>query len=368
MKNVKFLAMLAFVAAGLFTTTSCSDSDNDNPTGGAVVNVYDYVLVVKTNVSSTITFNGQSQTGTEATFATSENANSYSGTLSVKANGYIDYTAEVDFSENNTVKIVNVKMVKPSTNKVSQSTAKGQTIANDTENQATMGKVAQIEVPSDVNITGNTVDPFSVTVVEPEADIIGADELSKGETVEASVMELLCEPSGAKFDKELTLSMAMADGDGCVFKSNDANVYYQNGRLYAKVSHFSSVDVQMDAEVTDIKESTVTREVAMRATAGENKFSYDHQTGFSSNVISNGAKYIFMMNKFGNPGAIKRDAVYRIDKNGYVLVRLIQKVYDYTFKSGTATFQGRAYGDIDAAIVQTSTEPIVVPTHSGGSN
>lgn len=366
MKNVKFLAMLAFVAAGLFTTTSCSDSDNDDPTGGAVVNVYDYVLVVKSNVASTITFNGKSQTGTEATFATSENANSYSGTLTVKADGYVDYTAEVNFSDDNTVKIVNVRMVKPSTTKVAQATAKGTAVSNDATNQAVMGAQAQIEVPQDVNITGNTTDPFSVTVVEPEADVVGADDLAKGEKVDAAVMELLCEPSGAQFDKDVTLSMALADGTGCQFQSADADVYYQNGRLYAKVSHFSSIDVDMVAEVTDIKESTVVREISQRATAGENKFSYAHQTGFTSGVIANGAKYIFLKNKFGAPGSINRDASFSIDKNGYVVIRLVQKVFDYTFKSGTTTFQGRAYGDIDAAIVRTSTEPINI--HSGGSN
>ena len=59
MKKIKFLAMLAFVAAGLLTTTSCSDDDNNDPQGGAVVNVYDYVLVVKSNVAATVTFNGK---------------------------------------------------------------------------------------------------------------------------------------------------------------------------------------------------------------------------------------------------------------------------------------------------------------------
>lgn len=368
MKKIKFLAMLAFVAAGLLTTTSCSDDDNNDPQGGDVVNVYDYVLVVKSNVAATVTFNGKTQTGTEVTFATSENVNSYSGSLSVTANGYLPYTADVDFSENNTVKIVNVTMVKESTNTVAQASAKGNTVANDAANQAAMGTVAQIEVPSDVNISGNTTDPFSVTVVTPEADVVGADELEKGEEVSAAVMELLCKPNGAQFDKDLTLSIALADGNGCEFSSDQAEqVYWQNGRLYAKAKHFSTIEAEMVAEVVDVKESTVVREISQQAKAGENTFTYDHQTGFTSNVVANGAKYLFLKNKFGAPGSIKREATYSIDKNGYVVIRLVQKVYDYTFKSGTATFTARAYGDIDAAIVRTSTEPIT-PIHSGGSN
>lgn len=367
MKKIKFLAMMAFVAAGLFTTTSCSDDDNNNPEGGVIVNTYDYVLVVKSNVSSTFTFNGKSQTGTEATFATSENANSYSGELTVTATGYLPYTAEVDFSENNTVKIVNVKMVKKSTTEVEQADAKGTTISNDAANQATMGTVAQMEVPTDVNISGNTTDPFSVTVLEPEADVVGADDLDKGQAVSASVMNLLCEPDGAQFDKDLTMSIALADGSGCAFTSAQASsVYWQNGRLYAKVKHFSTVEAAMDAEVVNIVESTVSREFSQRATAGENTFTYAHQTGFTSNVVTNGAKYVFLENMFGAPGVVNREASFSINKSGYVVIRLVQKVYDYTFKSGTTTFAARVYGDIDAAIVRTSTEPIVI--HSGGSN
>lgn len=368
MKKVKFLAMLAFVATGLFTTTSCSsDDDNDNPQGGDVVNVYDYVLVVKSNVAATVAFNGQTQTGTEVTFATSENSNSYSGTLSVTATGYLPYNADVDFSENNTVKIVNVTMVKESTNTVAQAEAKGNTVTNDAANQTAMGTSAQIEVPEDVNISGNTVDPFSVTVLSPEADIVGADELEKGEEVSADVMELLCKPNGAQFDKDLTLSIALADGSGCEFTSDEADqVYWQNGRLYAKAKHFSNVSASMVAQVVSVTESSVTRDISQQAKAGANKFTYAHQTGFTSTVTANGAKYLFLKNKLGAAGSVNREATFSIDKNGYVVIRLVQKVYDFTFKSGTATFTARAYGDIDAAIVETSTEPINI--HSGGSN
>lgn len=363
MKKISSLvAVLALAAVGLFTT-SCSDNDNPVPTPKVVEDVtvdQTFVLQVTSNVTAKFTFDGKIQKGKDVTFET----NKLTGVLTIEADGYVTEYHEVTFSDENTFNKIATTMVKPSSVEVAQAIVKGTTVKNDPLNKLAIGVDAAVSVPVDVNITGNTTDPFSVVVYKPKTDII--PEVYTNQVVSNSISGLLCEPDGAIFDKPLTVTVTIPDAEGCEFEGEEGPAIVDGDNVSVKVSHFSRVPLFMKARVLSVVPGTEVYTIPLRISKGINKFKYAMKTGFDSKVPV-GAKRYFLESTHGAFGSVNREAKFEVDNDGSATIQVIQHYTDITYQSGTQIFTARTYLGVSASVVSTSadTTPAI---HSGGSN
>lgn len=365
MKKISSLfAVLSLAAVGLFTT-SCSDNDNPVPVPKVVDDVtvdQTFVLQASSNVSATFTFNGVSKTGKEVEFET----NRTTGTLTIKANGYVDETHEVEFSTDNTLAKISTVMVKPASITVPQAQAKGSSVSNDAENTQATGVSGTVSVPSDVNISGNTTDPFSMVVYKPAADIVA--DVTVNQVIDNTVSGVLCEPDGAMFNKPVTVTVTIPDAEGCEFAGPEGAASVSGNKISVEVSHFSRVPINMVAKVLRIVSGSVKNSRTIRIVKGINRFNFTQRTGFVAldAIISGGAKANYLESNHGANGSVVRDAQFEVDADGSAVIEEVQEYEDITYQSGNQTFTARVYRNVDASVVSTSVDPSAV--HSGGSN
>ena len=360
MKKISLtLAALAMLSVGVFT--ACSSDDKDPEVTPVVVDTNN-TLVVTSNVSSTFSFAGQTQTGTTATFTTPQ----ASGTLTVTASGYVKQESEINFSSDNNAARVEVKMVKASTNQVDQAAAKGSTVTNDNANSSASGASAGVEVPASVNITGNTTDPFSVTAYVPAAST--AENVSQNSEVDAPVVAVSCTPDGAQFSEPVTVKITIPDAAGCEFECPNSaagtGVTVSGNTIAAQVSHFSVIPFNLKAKAVSVTEGKETSTGSVLLKNGSNEINFQQRAGFSSSVTGNGAKYNFLKNSFGNGGNVGKKATFTSNASGSATYTVTQNYKDYTFQSGTQTFTARVYGTATVEITNTTTD---TSAHSGGS-
>ena len=363
MKKFSFFLAAAVVTTLGLSVSSCSSSDDDNPSVTPVVAETSNVLTVTTNVNATITFDGQTQANTRtATFKTTKS----SASLTVSASNYLEQKADVKFAADNKTQAISVTLVKESTVKVSQAEAKGNTVSNDAANKSAVAE-ASITVPSDVNITGSNA-AFSATAYVPVPEVV-AEKIKENVVEKGTVFGVACEPDGAVFDKPVTVSFKVADAEGCEFETSEGGkVVNNNGVLSTEVMHFSNVVFRMIATVVSATEGSDVTNANINITNGSNTYEYNQPAGFTTPQTAKGVKALFLASKFGaNNGRVKNAVNFTSNAVGSAVLRIVQKYIDYTFRSGNQTFTARVYTDAEFDVTSTSNET-VIPTHSGGSN
>ena len=323
-----------------------------------------YTLTIKSNVASTFALGTETKKGSEATFTTtSKNVD-----VKVTADGYIEETVHAHFSDENHTEVVHVIMVKPSTTHMDQASAKGHTVENDDANNTVTHVKAAIEVPSNVTITGNTTDDFSVTVVENAPEIVPVEDETVNHVNKTSVLSLVCTPDGAVFDTPVTLNATIDGGEGLEYEVPGAkagSLKLVGNKLSFQVDHFSSYDILVDATVTAVSEGeelvyTTSRKVGN----GQNTITvtYPIYVGFESTAKDLLAEWLIC--NFGESKTkVEKTGDVIVENEGSVTINIYQKYHDYTFKSGTVEFKARVYGEVrDEVLSTTSTS-----SHSGGS-
>ena len=238
MKKFNFVFGAFALVAGMALTSCAGDND-----GLSVINQDDIKvqaagnkLIVSSDVEATFSFAGETQTGLEATFSTTEKA----GVLKVSAEGYIAQESEVNFSEQNSVQKLSFQLTKKSENEVAQEAAKGTTVYGAPNS---WGVVSGIQVPADVEISG-TSNKFAVSTYEPTG-VINTNDLAEGQVLSGAVLTLDCQPSGAKFSKPVTLTASIPEGINTNFEFVAQNgnevvpASVEGNLLKADVNHFS---------------------------------------------------------------------------------------------------------------------------------
>lgn len=365
MRKINFLfGVLAVAATGLLSSCDWSDSEIDAEVKPEVStpSLDGNSLVVNTNVPASITVNGETKAGQNATFAVSGDA----AEVKVTAAGYTEQTVNVKFGENSMLSI-DVQLVKESTNKVAQSVAKGTTVTNDTENQNSTSIDASIVVPEDVVISENTTDEFSVVAYTPAET--GEQNVNVGSDVELPVLALSCTPSGAKFSSPVTLTASTKDAEGCevVCVNGDESVTATAtaNSVSAEVDHFSVWNFVLKAEVVKMDESVEVKTGSILLAVGKNTITYTQKYGFEATGAQNGGLISsFLVNQFGKAGSITKSAEITSDKVGSADYTVKQAVKTYTFKSGNKTFTAKVYGTVTVTIDSTTPD---TSGHSGGA-
>lgn len=366
MKNVKFLAMLAFVAAGLFTTTSCSDNEEFSGMSITANAKMFYELRANSDVPATFTYGGETKTGKEVVFETQVKQ----GTMTVTADGYLPQEAEINFSEVTTVNNVDIKMVKESTINVAQSQAKGNVISNDSENQGVIGLQSLLSVSDDVSITGNTSDPFSLVVFEPTKKLVDVSNQKEGEVVTVPLVGVRCEPDGAQFDKPVSVSLNLEDAADfdltCPTAFEGTSVKANAKGVTAQVGHFSNVFIAANATRIKVVDKSTTTSTRLKVKAGENVYKYNEYTGYKATYKANSVEDRFLKSQYGSYASLSRQTKFNASAAGYATIETTQYMYDVTWRSGKVTIRATVYGSLLATATVNGQKTTLF--HSGGSN
>lgn len=362
MRKINFLfGVLAVAATGLLS--SCDWSDNDANPNVTVPSLGGNSLVVNTNVNATIKVDGQTKTGTNATFAVAGDK----AVAEVSAEGYLSQNVEVSFGEN-TMLSVDVQLVKTSTNKVSQSDASNAPVENDGANKQATGINASITVPANTTVKGST-DDFSIVAYTPAE--AGEQNVNEGANVALPVLALSCTPSGAVFDKAVTLTASAKDAAGCevvcVNGNETVNATVEGNSVSAEVTHFSVWEFMLKARVTKVVENTdeLIKSGSVLLANGKSTITYTQKYGFEATGVQNGGLIAnFLVNQFGKAGSISKSVDITSDKVGSANYTVKQAVKTYTFQSGNRTFTAKVYGAVTVVIDSTTPN---TSGHSGGA-
>lgn len=364
MRKINFLfGVLAVAATGLLS--SCDWSDNDENPNVTVPSLGGNTLVVNANVNAKIEVGDQSQTGTTAAFAISGEK----AVVKVSATGYEPQEVKVSFGEN-TMLSVDVQLVKASTNKVSQSDASNAPVENDGVNKQATGINASITVPANTTVTGSS-DDFSIVAWTPAE--AGEQNVNEGANVELPVLVLSCTPSGAIFDKAVTLTASVKDAAGCevvcVNGNDTVNATVSSNSVSADVTHFSVWEFMLKAKVTKVVENTdeLIKSGSVLLVNGKSTITYTQKYGFEATGVQNGGLIAnFLVNQFGKAGSISKSVDITSDKAGSANYTVKQAVKTYTFQSGEGgrTFTAKVYGAVTVKIDSTTPN---TSGHSGGT-
>ena len=366
MKKVKILAMVAFVAAGLFTT-SCSNNDEfaglSISTNAKAINE----LRAHSNVPATFVFAGQTKTGTDVIFET-ETAG---GVMTVTADGYFPQTAEIQFTDVNAFANVDIKLVKESSINKSQDEMKGSSITNDSENQSVMGLQSVLSVSNDVNISGNTKDPFSLVVFEPTKKIVDVSKQKVGDVVSVPIVGVRCEPDGAQFDKPVSLSLNLGGCENldlsCPTAFEGTSVTATAKGVTAQVGHFSYAFIAANAQLIEREDRSVTTKTRVKVKAGKNVFNYNEISGYEADYEDNSAEDKFLQGIYLHRAkTVSRTTEFEASADGYADIETTQYIFDVTYKSKRAYVFATIYGRQEkTATVDGQTIPLY---HKGGSS
>lgn len=364
MRKINFLfGVLAVAATGLLSSCDWSDDDSVANPNVVVPSLGGNTLVVNANVNATIKVGEQTKTGKNATFA----VDGTKTTVKVSASGYLDQEVEVSFGEN-TMLSVDVQLVKASKNNVAQSDASNAPVENDDENQGATGINASITVPANTKVEGSA-DPFSIVAYTPAE--AGGQNVNEGANVELPVLALSCTPSGATFDKPVTLTASVKDAAGCevvcVNGNETVNATVKSNSVSADVTHFSVWEFMLKAKVTKVVENTdeLIKSGSILLANGKNTITYTQKYGFEATGVQNGGLIAnFLVNQFGKAGSVSKSVDVTSDKVGSANYTVKQAVKTYTFQSGSKEFTATVYGAVTVVIDSTTPD---TSGHSGGT-
>ena len=217
---------------------------------------------------------------------------------------------------------------------------KGMSVINEKDNREATGITASIRLPANTLVTGNTIDPFSVMVLNP----------TEGEQ---DGLVLHCEADGAVFGRPAVVQLCIPDADGldleCV--SEDGQVLFPladtgNGKFEAYLPHFSDWNVTLNANAVSTPkagEEKSTRTISVKA-PGTVTVKYMGKTGAvwtggtQSTVVTN-----YLKTKVGKYVVRNEQATFDVEETGTYYYTVHQPYEDRQYKSGKATFSARVY-------------------------
>lgn len=380
MKKIKFLLGILTIAASTSLLSSCFSDPTfgEKPTVTPAPAEAEYTITVKANVGAiTIVYDGKSEQ--DNPFKVTK-----SGKLIVSAAGYVSQTIDVVLGKNKDI-VLDVNLIKTPSSDVTVDDANSNTtettVNNDDDNKKEYGS-ATITIPADVttsNVDGNT--NFGIGVYNTVS--LGEEPTKTDDGKEYDVLVAVCEPSGAKFDKPVTITVPTDGADGlnftCTFNGGDTDddiakavIASEDGKsISANVMHFSDWTFSLFATVTDVKQETVSLfEGDVYVQNGSNTFKY---SAFPSGAVIGGAGKdrgiikTFIASQYGSVvtgSKISKTGTISSTSEGSARIRVVQEKKIVTYNSGNITFTATVYGAITIEVLYTTSD---TTGHSGGT-
>ena len=405
MKRINFLlGVLAVTSTALFSSCFSSDGADETPEVPTVKPVEDktpYVLVKSSNVDdvryewnpttfekgSTVTVTAKAVTTGKYTTDTQTKKVTVGDEKQVSV--YFVFTekpapAPVVVDENVTEAVTiyqGEKDTKGESNSTDNSNNAAQSVVIDEEEKITVGQVS-LEIPvtavADAKATAQST-AFSIVVV-PAADenikqvsasnMKDVEDATKSEPLEATAMQAICEPTGAKFKNPVTIAIKVPESDGIEFtavngEDKASNCKTEGDVLKMDVSHFSAWDILLVAKIENyqIKESVTIGKQNVKK--GENEISYESTYGWSTKA-TNALVRSYLVSQLGSSKSrsVEVKAKYESTGEGVATYRVISKTAEFDVKSGKRTFHVVANIGSELEIVSVDA---IQPGHSGGT-
>ena len=367
---MKKIAFLLCAAALLGTMTSCHKSHDSKPTVSPVVLDESRTLIVNVNTPCDITYGGVTYRNvTKAVFQRTVAQGKL--TITPRSDQYYAQDAmDIDFYDKLTLQ-VNVKLAKKPVGKVTQEDAKkGKPVVNDPDNQQLTGVKATFTLPDGTEITGNTTDPISITVFEPAETVL--EPVGMGDELEANVLVIRVEPTGARFSTPVPLIVTIRNStgfdivcvspDGTTAQTTDLG----NDTWQILLPYGTDWECFLKADVVEIVEGSETVTGTTDIVAGENIVNYPVKAGGKETTNTNCPLVTTFVDKeFGVYTETTKPATFTSDAAGSATWRVTQPYQDITLKSNNRTFVVRVYLEPTFEIVATSED--AQPGHSGGA-
>ena len=389
MKN--FFKNSAILAMGLgmaVVATSCHNESYEGSAENKITADVQTINTLQVNVNqpaATVVYGSKVLSGTGNQFVLEGAAST--GVLKVSKAGYLDQTIDIDFGDRSIV-VVDVELVSaptPVTPAVAATTDVTNSDTNKEETKNDEGEVVEATMYTTQSTvsSGDDTPGYSITVFTPavsdceypeEGSEYSSDEESNG-TVAPYALD--CQPSGVTFagagiPVEIKipgvtgLELEVVDENGV--SANDVNLTGE--KLTANLPHFSVWDIVLKASVSSV--DSVQVEVASGSlAAGKNLVSFNERYGFTApDVKAKSIIFKFLKCVFGT-SLTTISKTTSIETPSVGSYKIYQQEFTYTFICGNQTFKAKAYGKptVDVTYTKESEEePIVVPTHGGGTN
>ena len=306
-------------------------------------------LVVRSNVDATFSFDGQTMTGTEATFETTADA----GTLKATAAGKRPVEMKISFATTDYQEF-EVALVSMG-NAVPAAVAEAAGAAN-VENGAT-NAAENDDVTASFNVGGNSSGvegDYSVTVFTPEDVKTNTDAITTNSTANEPVFALDCQPDGAMFRNPIAMEVRIPDSNGFSLRCESAadpsdvlTIVEDWGRMNIFFNHFSVWNIVLEATVASVTKTTQAISAEGDASTGSLEYKFDY--GFestdaaSSTLVTKYLKKLFGVAKKVASQTIEFEPV----EGGIAKLTATQDVNTYTFISGNMSFSATVYGKVD---------------------
>jgi hypothetical protein len=420
----KFFKCAALVACGISVATSftsCRLSDNPSETTTVVIDNVDTEvsreLTLSSNVPATFVLNETTKTGTEVTFTDVPS----SGVLKVSAEGREDKYVSFEFTGDNVLSL-KVNLEAMSTNTLSQAEVKAAisdgkivVLTNEGPNAEDTGIDASILFGDGFNLNASVSGDYSISIVTTAPDTgvieqaiknsgvevteVGSENASDNvaDYPEAKQPEVVfapfaveCEPAGAEFSNPINIVFDAPESDGL-----DLSVVFDDGKgktedipfvvskdgeqIIFDVNHFSGYNINLKAKL--VKATTryenlnpesvdlLNGRVTYTRTVGYNvqdvkKNNKAWSTWKSSKMLTQWLTDCLGATKYSYTTNFRFKPV----SGATVGISLRQKICDYYFRSGTATFKVTKYGAVVRKLKMEVPSSAADEVHSGGSN
>ena len=311
-------------------------------------------LVVRSNVDATFSFDGQTMTGTEATFETTADA----GTLKATAAGKRGVEMKVSFA-NTDYQELEVTLVTPGNAYVAATVESA--LAGSSEGEVSNGAANAADndgVTASFNVAGNTNDgttgDYSVTVFTPENVETNTDAITTNSTANEPVLALDCQPDGAMFRVPIAMEVRIPDSNGFSLRCESAadpsdvlTIAEDWGRMNISFNHFSVWNIVLEAIAASVTKTTQAISAEGDASTGSLEYKFDY--GFESTYAASFTLVTKYLKKLF--GVAKKVASQTIEfepvEGGIAKLTATQDVNTYTFVSGSRSFSATVYGKVD---------------------
>ena len=387
MRKTKFLSMATALCAVAVMTTSCWNTSDDPVTPPAEVSkiaAEQYSVIATSNVEAEFTISVPATAVKDAdkkgvSFTDIANTTKkVTVTAKVSGDEYVnkEQTATVNFSAKSPSASIDFTFVKKSTDTKTQQEVKNSTTDVTLTSDQTEGSEANagMTIPAGVDISGD-VDPnesFSVTAYETAPEVVSTEEVKVGETVatDEKLMVMNCTPSGAQFDKPVTLTVNVGTelaGETITIDNNGekvTGVVKNDGTVAFDVNHFSEWDLLFAPITSKIERgsTTLTTLSSFNVVSGINEFSYTKNVGVET-TAKKGLIAMFISKYIGGAASkLQETGSFESNGQGTATIKIEQNYTDYTFKYGAKTFTARVWGNIVTTVTIAGGQ-----AHSGGS-
>lgn len=247
--------------------------------------------------------------------------------------------------------------------------------SNHSGDAVSVGKVAMEvskEAVAQAQATAQSTD-FSVVVVPANEDVKqvpateeNIKEVAK-EPVEVATLQAICEPSGARFENPVKITVAVPNSEGIEFVAVNGDDEVQGtasaSELSVNVPHFSAWNFLLKAKIENVSETQTYETKTVNVGPGANTINYTSKLGWSVNR-ENALVKTYLLGLLGSSRTVDvaKQANFNSTGNGKVTYRVIAKTVTFDVVSGSARF--RVTANAGSTIEITNVE---YNGHSGGN-